>query len=68
MVSHWIYAYVGIDIDTMLDHEYPRGLMFKTQGCRIVVNEFKLQPSYYVYFRTNTVRKDINTLFLLANG
>ena len=28
----------------------------------IQVSDFKLQSRYYVYFRTNTLRKDLQTL------
>ena len=31
--------------------------------CEIVVSDFKLQLCYYAYFRTNTLKKDLNPLF-----
>ena len=45
-----------------------RGVMVKAQECGIVVNEFELQSSYYVYFRVSTLRKDMNTLIIPASG
>ena len=43
--------------------EYPHGVMIKTLNYGIVVSEFKLQLSYYVHFRTNTLEKGMNLLF-----
>ena len=42
------------------------GIMAKVLGCDIVVSEFEHQLSYYVHFRTNTLRKGMNQLFSLA--
>ena len=39
---------------------FPRGVMVKTMDCGIVVSEFELQSRHYVYFRTNTLGKDMN--------
>ena len=36
--------------------------------CGIVVCEFVLQSRYYVHFRANTLRKDMNPLILTAMG
>ena len=36
--------------------------MVEVLDCGIVVNEFKLQLRYYVYFRTNTFVKGIDSL------
>ena len=44
----------------------PRGVMVKVMDCRIVLIEFELQSRYYVLFRTNTLRKGMNTLILPA--
>ena len=44
------------------------GVMVKALDCRIVVSEFKFQSCYYVYFRTNTFGKGMNTLIFLAMG
>ena len=33
---------------------FSRGIMAKVLECDIVLNEFELQSSYYVYFRSNT--------------
>ena len=38
------------------------------KDCRIEVSEFELQSRYYVHFRTNTLRKDMNPLILPAMG
>ena len=40
----------------------PRGVMIKAVDCGVAVSEFELQLRYYVYFRTNTVGKDMNPL------
>ena len=45
-----------------------RDVEVNVMDCDIVVNEFELQPRYYVHFRTNTCRKDINSFILLAMG
>ena len=42
--------------------ECPLCVMVKALDFRIVVNEFILQSRYYVYFRTNTLRKGMNPL------
>ena len=42
----------------------PRGVMVRVLGCRIVVSEFELQSRHYLHFRTNTLKKDINTFIL----
>ena len=41
---------------------------FKAMDYGIVINEFDLQSSYYVHFRTNTLRKGMNSLILRAMG
>ena len=46
----------------------PRGVMVKAMDCGIVVSEFELQSSYYVYFRANTLGKGMNPLILPAMG
>ena len=46
----------------------PHGVMVKALNCEIVVSEFALQSRYYVYFRTNTLGKDMNPLILPAIG
>ena len=42
------------------------GVMVKMLDCTIVVSKFKLQPCYYVHFRTNTLGKGMNPLILPA--
>ena len=46
----------------------PRGVMVKVVDCGIVVRKFALQLRYYIHFRTNTLRKDMNLLILPAIG
>ena len=46
----------------------PRGVMVKAMDYGIVVSEFVLQSRYYVHFRANTHRKDMNPLILPAMG
>ena len=38
-----------------------RNVMVDTLDCGIVVSEFELQSRCYVHFRTNTLKKDMNT-------
>ena len=38
------------------------GVVANELDCNIIVNEFKLQLSYYVYFWTNTLGKSMNSL------
>ena len=47
---------------------YPRGVMVKAMGCRIVENEFVLQSRYYIHFQANTLGKGMNPLILPAMG
>ena len=44
------------------------GVMVKEMDCGIVVSEFEPQSRYYVHFRTNTLGKVMNPLFLPAMG
>ena len=44
----------------------PRGVMIKAMDCGIVVSDLVLQLRYYVHFRTNTLGKGMNPLFLPA--
>ena len=37
-------------------------IMAKMLDCGLEVREFELQPSYYIHFRTNTLRKRWNPL------
>ena len=46
----------------------PRGVSVKAMDCGIVVCEFVLQSRYYVHFRANTHRKDMNHLILPGMG
>ena len=46
----------------------PRGVIIKAFDCRILISEYELQLRYYVHFRTNTLRKGMNPLILLAIG
>ena len=48
--------------------ECPRGVIVKAMDYKIVVREFELQSPYCVYFRTNTLDKDMNPLILPAMG
>ena len=48
--------------------ECPRGVMVKAMDWGIVVSEFVLQSRYYVYFRANTLGRDMNPLILPAMG
>ena len=47
---------------------YPCGVMVKAMDCGIVVNEFVLQPHFYVHFLANTLGKGMNPLILSAMG
>ena len=58
---------ISISLFTILSG-CPRGEMVKAVDCEIVVSEFVIQSRYYVYFRTNTLGKDMNTLILPAMG
>ena len=40
------------------------GAVANVLDCDILVSEFELKSRYYVYFRTNTFRKVMNTLIL----
>ena len=42
--------------------------MVKALDCEIVVTEIELQLRYYVYFRINTIGKDMNVFILPAIG
>ena len=42
--------------------------MVKAMNYGIVVSKFVLQSHYYVHFRANTLRKDMNPLILSAMG
>ena len=70
---------VRVDVGVMVMKEYsilprspelePRyqvrshsGVVANVLDCHIVVSEFELH--YYVHFRTNTLRKDMNSLIL----
>ena len=44
----------------------PRSVMVKVLECGILVSGFELQLRYYVHIRTNTLRKGMNPLILLA--
>ena len=44
------------------------GVMVKVMVCEIVVSEFEFQSRYYVHFQTNTLRKDMNLIFISAIG
>ena len=44
------------------------GVMVKAMDCGIRVSEFVLQSRYYVHFRTNTLGKSMNLLFLPVMG
>ena len=46
----------------------PRGVIVKAMDFGIAVSEFILQSRYYIYFRANTLGKDMNPLILLAMG
>ena len=46
----------------------PRGVMVKVMDCGIAVRKFELQSLYYVYFRTNTLEKGMNSLIVQAMG
>ena len=46
----------------------PCGLMVKALDSGIVVSEFELQSCYYAPFRTNTLRKGMNSLIFPAMG
>ena len=46
----------------------PHGVMIKAMDCGIVVSEFKLQSSYYVHFRTNTLRQSYETPYPPSYG
>ena len=38
------------------------GVMAKVLDCGLKVNEFELQPRYYVHFWTNTIEKGMNLI------
>ena len=40
----------------------PRGVGANVVDCHTVESEFELQVRYYVHFRTNTLRKNMNSL------
>ena len=66
-----MYVYVYIYIEREIKKKAGgcfHGVMVKTLDCRTVVSEFKLQSSCYVHFWTNTLRKGMNPLILLAMG
>ena len=44
------------------------GVMVKSMDCKIVVNKLELQTRYYVYFLTDTLRKDMNLLIFPSMG
>ena len=44
----------------LLNRGCPGSVMVKVQDYGIVVSEFKLQPRYYVHFRTNNLGKGMN--------
>ena len=44
------------------------GVIAKVLDCDLEESEFELQSYYYVYFRTNTLRKGMNPLILPAGG
>ena len=46
----------------MIKRRSPRSVEANVLDCNIVVREFDLQSHYYVYFRTNTLGKDMNPL------
>ena len=45
-----------------------RSVMAKVLDCSLEVGKFEYQPLYYVYFRTNTLRKGMNSLIFLSMG
>ena len=47
---------------------YPCDVVANELDCDIVVSEFELKSRYHVYFRTNTLGKDMNPLSPLAMG
>ena len=48
--------------------DWASGVMANELNCNIIVNYLELQLRYYVYFQTNTLRKEMNPLFLLSFG
>ena len=42
--------------------------MVKELDCGIVVREFELQSRYYVHFRTNSLGKSVNPIYLPSYG
>ena len=48
--------------------ECPCGVMVKVLDSGIVISEFEPQSRYYVHFRTNSLRKGMDRLVLLAMG
>ena len=54
-----------------MPHTFEEGLhdvMVNVLDCNTIVSKFKLQLSYYIHLRTNTLWKDIEAPYPLSMG
>ena len=42
--------------------ENPRAVVVNVLDCNIVVSEFELKSCYYIHFRTNSLKKDKDSI------
>ena len=61
-VTIYIYIYIYIYISVSIFGGSARDVMTKVPENDIVVSEFALQSRYNIYFRTNTLGKDMSPL------